>query len=143
MHTFSVILVLVVVFAGVLGVRAVSRARAVRRQGYALEPLPSQIYAEIQAIPVMQQPRAIKGYYGLGVRWQVTFESAIVLGPVSIRLMCQDRGNYPWVLCDVHKRQYPQLNTLVKHAPLWVSGQISKIEGDEFILKNARLEFDS
>ena len=98
-------------------------AQAVRRQGYVLEPRPSEIQAALQAIPLMQQPQAVKSCLGMDVRWQVTFE-------------------YPWVLCDVHKAKYPQLNNLVQHTPLWVSGHISKIYGDEFTLKNVRLEFE-
>ena len=125
-----------------LAVRAVLHAQAVRRQGYALEPCPSEIQAALQAVPLMQQPRAIKSYLGMGIRWQVTFESVIVLSPLSVRLMLLDRGSYPWVLCDVHKSKYPQLNGLVQHTPLWVSGHISKIYGDEITLKDARLEFE-
>jgi len=47
------------------------------------------------------------------------------------------------VLCDINKLHYPQLGTLVQHAPLWVSGYISKIGGGEITLKNARLEFEA
>lgn len=143
-----VLLFFAVVLIGVglllaLGIRALLRARAVRRQGYAPQPLPAELLAALQASPPMQKPRAKKAYYGMGVRWQVTFQSVIALGPVGVRLMLLDRGSYPWVLCDVNKLHYPQLGTLLQHAPLWVSGHVSKIEGDEITLKNARLEFES
>lgn len=52
-------------------------------------------------------------------------------------------GVFPRVLCDINKLHYPQLGTLVQHAPLWVSGYISKIGGGEITLKNARLEFEA
>ena len=91
----------------------------------------------------MQQPRAKKAYFGMDVRWQVMFQSVIVLGPVGVRLLLLDRGGSPRVFCDVNKFKYPQLNTLAQHAPLWVSGYISKIVGDEITLKNARLEFEA
>ena len=131
-----------IALAAALIVRSVLRAAAVKRQGYALEPRPSEIQAALQAVPLMQQPRARKAYLGMGVRWQVTFKSVIVLGPLSVRLMLLDRGSYPWVLCDVRKSKYPQLNSLTQHSPLWVSGHISKTYGDEITLKNARLEFE-
>ena len=62
---------------------------------------------------------------------------------VGIRLMLLDWGSFPWALCNINRLHCLQLSTLVQHAPLWVSGHINKIVGDEITLKNARLEFEA
>lgn len=134
---------LIILSVALFVIRAILRTRAQARQGYVLEPRPSDIQTAIQEIPVMQQSQARKSYIGLGVRWQVTFESAITLSPISVRLMLVDEQKYPWIWCDVHKRQYPQLNGMVPHTPLWVTGQISKITLNDIYLKNVRLEFET
>ena len=64
-----------------LGVRARLRTRAVRRQGCTPEPLPAELLAALQTVPLRQQPRAGKTYYGMGVRWRVAFQSVVVSGP--------------------------------------------------------------
>lgn len=105
------------------------------------EMLPSDIMAAIKQAPVMQQGRAGKAYEGAMVCWQVSFEPAFASGPFSLRLMCQDRGNYPWVNCDVRRGKYPQLSGLLPHAPLTIRGRIYKIKSDEIFLHQVTLSF--
>jgi hypothetical protein len=71
----------------------------------------------------------------------VSLEAAFPSGLTTLRVMCQDRGAYPWVVCDVRRGRYPQLRTLEKHAPLWILGQIARIQGDEITLRHVSLEF--
>ncbi len=49
---------------------------------------------------------------------------------------------FAWVLCRVRRGKYPQLNGMVQHAPLWVTGQIHSIKSEMITLKNAVMEFD-
>ena len=136
----------------VLTVGLTLAARAARRMSHALAdaaalgtapgPLPAEIVAAIGAAPVREQGRAARAYRGTPVRWRVTFESAFPSGLTTLRLMCQDRGDYPWVLCDVRKGRFPKLRGLAQHAPLWVAGRVGDIRGDEIFLRGARLEFD-
>lgn len=105
------------------------------------ELLPSDIMAAINQAPVMQQGRAGKSYERAMVCWQVSFESAFATGPFSLRLMCQDRGNFPWVNCDVRRGKYPQLSGLLPHAPLTIQGRIYKIKPDEIFLHKVTLSF--
>ena len=143
MRLFGFFTLLLLIVVALLVLRAIFRARAQRLRPYVSEPTPGEIMRALQQAPVLEQPRAQKAYRGLKVRWRVTFEAAIPLSPISLRLMCQDRGNYPWLLCDVHRLKYPQLKGLVQHTPFWVNGQVSRIHGDNIDLKNVTLDFDS
>ncbi len=105
------------------------------------ERLPSDIMSAIKQAPVMQQGRAGKAYDGATVSWQVSFESAFPSGLLTLRVMCQDRGNYPWVICDVRRGKYPQLSGLLPHAPLTIQGRIYKIKPDEIFLHKVTLSF--
>ena len=145
MHSGSAIFLVVIVIIATLIVQAALRARAQRLRPTVQEPGPNEIISAIRKAPVLEQPRAAKAYVGLNVRWHVTFESAFPTGMTTLRLMCQDRGgfSFSWVLFDVRKRKYPELNALVQHTPLWVTGQISQIKGDEIFLKHVALDFKS
>lgn len=110
--------------------------------GQASDLLPGDIRAAIQASPVVQQPRAGKSYHGMTVQWRVTFESAFASGVFTVRLMCWDRGNFPWVVCDVRRGRYPQMEGMLKHTPFWISGRITKIEGDQIFLNKVQLGFE-
>lgn len=109
------------------------------------EPLtglrPSDILAAIQKAPVMQQDRAGKTYAGATVCWRVSFESAFSSGLLTLRVMCQDQGNYPWIIFDVRRGKYPPLAGLLPHAPLVVQGRIHKIKSDEIYLHQVSLSF--
>ena len=89
----------------------------------------------------MQQGRAGKAYDGAMICWQVSFESAFPSGLFTLRLMCQDQGNYPWVICDVRRGKYPQLSGLLPHAPLTIQGRIHQIKSDEIFLRQVSLSF--
>jgi hypothetical protein len=143
MRPLGIFTLLLLVVIAALIIRAVLQARANRLRPYVLEPRPAEIMDALKQAPVLEQSRARKAYQGLKVRWYVTFESAIPLSPIGLRLMLQDRGDFPWVICDVRKQKYPELRGLVQHTPFWVSGQISQIKPDEIILKNAQLEFEA
>ena len=138
----------ILVIAGLLVLRAVVRARAGRLRPAVEEPRPPQIIADIQAAPLLEQTRAARAYVGLSVRWQVTFEEVIATG-LTLELMLQDPASlhpgvpFAWVLCSVRRGKYPQLNGMVQHAPLRVSGQIHSIKGEMIRLKNPVLEFDA
>ncbi|MGI4789187.1 MAG: hypothetical protein ACRYFS_10100 [Janthinobacterium lividum] len=139
LHGVTIFLLLIIlIIIALLVWRGVRRARPAPP----LEMLPSEIFAAIQQAPVLEQPRAGKAYIGAQVGWHMTFESAITVSPISLRLMLVDEERFPWVWCNIHKRKYPQINGLVQHSPLWVSGQISKITPDEIFLKHAQLEFE-
>ncbi len=116
--------------------------RGAAAPGAALSDLrPGDIMAAIQQAPVMQQGRAGKAYEGAAVCWQVSFESAFSTGPFSLRVMCQDQGNYPWINFDVRRGKYPPLAGLLPHAPLVVQGRIHQIKLDEIFLHQVTLSF--
>ena len=119
--------------AGVVGATA---SRAVLS-----ELRPADIYAAIKQAPVMQQGQAAKAYAGATVCWPVSFESAFSSGPFTLRVMCQDRGNFLWVICDVRRGKYPPLSGLLPHAPLTVQGRIHQIKSDEIFLRQVSLSF--
>ena len=104
--------------------------------------LPSDIITAIGQCPPVQQDRAARSYHGVDIRWRVTLESAFTSGLTTERLMCQDRGNFPWVICDVRRGKYPQLAALPPHAPFWISGRITSIQGDQIFLRGVRLSFE-
>ena len=104
--------------------------------------LPSDIMAAINQSPPVQQALAARSYRGVNVRWRVTLESAFPSGLTTVRLMCQDRGNFPWVICDVRRGKYPQLAALPPHAPFWISGRIASIQGDQIFLRGVYLSFE-
>ena len=116
--------------------------KTVRGSGPGSTLLPGEIITAIQKAPVIQQPHAARVYHGMNVRWRVTFESAFTSGLTTMRLMCQDRGNFPWVICDVRKGKYPQLAGMLKHTPFWLSGHINRIEADEIYLRGVSLSFE-
>lgn len=130
------------------GLQAAGQARRVGVRGAAAPsagPLtdlrPGDIIAAIKQAPVMQQERAGKAYRGAAVCWPVSFESAFSTGPFSLRVMCQDQGNYPWINFDVRRGKYPPLAGLLPHAPLVVQGRISHIKSDEIYLRQVSLRF--
>ncbi len=141
------------IFAGVLALtgllilRVVLRARTGRLRPVVEKPRPPQIIAAIQAAPLLEQPRAAKAYVGLKVRWHVTFEAVIPDG-LALILMLQDPASlapgtpFAWVNCTVRRGKYPELNGMVQHTPLWVTGQIQRIHSEQIYLKNVTLEFD-
>ena len=138
-------LLFILVLIAALVLQAVLRRRAYRLRPAVLHPLPSEIITAIRQAPVLEQPRAKKAYHGLKVRWPVTFESALP-GPGMLSLICREQGDLPapQLVFDVRKHKYPQLNGLREQTPLWVTGQISKIDFIEMItLKNAILEFEA
>ena len=145
MHSGSAILLVVILIIAAIVLRAALRARAQRLRPTVQEPSPNEIISAIQKAPVLEQPRAAKAYVGLKVRWPVTFESAFPSGMTTLRLMCRDPSsfNFSWIIFDVRKHKYPELNALVQHAPLWVTGQISRIKSDEISLKHVALDFMS
>ena len=138
-------LVLVIIF--VLILRAVLRAHAERLRPVAEEPRPPQIIAALQAAPRLEQRQAAKAYVGMKVRWHMIFEDVTSAG-LTLTLMLQDpaslspRMPFAWVVCDVRRGKYPQLNGMVQHTPLWVSGQIQSVRDEIIILKNPQLEFE-
>ena len=148
MHISGIaVFVSLIVIISLLVLRVVLRTRANRLRPIVEEPRPPQIIADIQAAPLLEQPRAAKAYAGLKVRWQVTFESVIPDG-LMLTLMLQDPASlrpgvpFAWVLCSVRRGKYPRLNGMVQHTPLWVTGQIKSIKGEMISLINVTLEFD-
>ena len=143
----KIFLLLCLALALLLLLRAVLRARASRLRPTVEEPRPPQIIADIQAAPLLEQARAAKAYVGLQVRWRVTFEEVIVSG-LMLELMLQDPASlrpgvpFAWVMCSVRRGKYPQLNGMVQHTRLWVTGQIKSIKSEMITLQNAVLEFD-
>jgi hypothetical protein len=138
----------VIIVVALLVLRALLRARASRLRPVVEEPRPPQIIAAIQAAPLLEQTRAAKAYVGMKVRWQVTFEEVIVSG-LMLDLMLQDPASlrpgtpFAWVLCSVRRGKYPQLNGMVQHTPLWVSGQIQSVKSEMITLKNPQIEFEN
>ncbi len=122
--------------------------QAVCLQASLMELRPPQIIAAIQAAPLLMQTRAAKAYVGMQVRWHVTLEDAIPDG-LMLMLMLQDPASlspgtpFAWVNCAVHWGKYPELNGRVQHTPLWVTGQIKKIDGEQIFLKNVTLDFNT
>ncbi len=130
-----------VLTAGTQARQAGVTGQAAPGAGALTELLPSDIMAAIKQAPVMQQGRAGKAYDGAMVCWQMSFESAFPSGLFTLRLMCQDRGDFPWVICDVRRGKYPPLSGLLPHAPLTIQGRIYKIKPDEIYLHKVTLSF--
>jgi hypothetical protein len=53
--------------------------------------------------------------------------------------MLLDRGNYPWVNCEVPIGDYPELLIASVGTNFWIAGKIKKVEGATIELEEARL----
>ena len=104
---------------------------------------PTEIMAALDAVPPLERPRAAKAYRGMPVRWRVCYDTAFSSGLTTVRLMSTEWGtSYPWLLCDLSRRRYPQLRILLKSAPLWVSGRVKEIRINDIYLEKVSLEFE-
>lgn len=111
--------------------------------GAASGPLPAEIMAALDAVPPLERPGAAKAYQGMPVRWRVCYDTAFPSGLTTLRLMSTEWGtDYPWLFCDIPRRRYPQLRSLPKSAPLWISGRVKSIRINDIYLGDVRLEFD-
>jgi hypothetical protein len=102
-------------------------------------PLPAEICAATTAAPPLHQDTRVQEYVGLQVHWLVSLHSAHRRDQGTARLMLLDRGNYPWVNCEVPIGDYPELLIASVGTNFWIAGKIKKVEGATIELEEARL----
>ena len=109
---------------------------------YRMQPYPRDILHEIDQLPVAQQGRARANYVGLKVSWHTTLEVVTPDEQNRARLMMYDRGNYPWVLCEVDFLEHPEAKIARKGHGLWVNGEIAEVWMGTITLVKADVAFD-
>ena len=102
--------------------------------GAASDLLPGDIMAAIQQSNPVQQDRAARSYHGYERPVEGHYLSGLHFGPtLTERRTCQDRGNFPWVICDVRRGKYPQLAGRCRRTPPSGSAgalRVSRATGD-------------
>ena len=76
---------------------------------------------------------------GVKIQWKTTLVTAEEIKDGLIHLMLLDRGNYPWVVCEVPKDLYPDLLLARKGTVIWVAGRIASYHSNTFVLEEPQL----
>ena len=91
-------------------------------------PIPSQIYADIEAQPPLMRAEAARAYIGAEVDWPVTFADGHETDPGQARLSFRFKPNeVRTVVGEASLSRYPQLRSMRVGEPLHVRGNIHKI----------------
>lgn len=109
---------------------------------YRTQPYPSEIFREIGQLPLAQQDQACLSYVGLKVSWRTVLEAVHVKNQNRARLMILDRGNYPWICCEVDFSEHPEAKIAKKGHGIWVKGEIAEVGASEITFVKADLTFD-
>ena len=109
---------------------------------YRMQPYPKDIFDEIGREPLAQQGPARANYIGLKVSWRTTLEIVSLDEQNRARLMMYDRGNYPWVECEVDFLEHPEAKIARRGHGLWVNGEIAEVGIGTITLVKADLAFD-
>lgn len=115
---------------------------------YSKSPLPLEIGAAIDAVPLFQQEMVAKCYVGLKVEWLLPFEHvhpySLVSTMADVYTVCLIPASTVglYVYCEqVDLSKYPQFKTLRSHSQVWVAGEISEIKPAMVYLKNCEFRF--
>jgi len=103
------------------------------------QPYPKELISEIDKLPLAQQEQARRNYIGLKVEWQATLYSVTSKEGNIARLMMLDRGNYPWIHCEVDVSNYPELKIAREGHGLWVAGEIAEVGANSIKLVNCQI----
>lgn len=109
-------------------------------EGYLLKPLPSEIKDLIESAPPLAQDSRASEYTGIKVRWNTSLSSAKLQDDGTLHLMLLDRGNYPWIYCNVSRAEYPELMITRKGTTIWIAGTIAEYRSNTFTLEEVRLK---
>ena len=105
---------------------------------YRETPSPSQITAELKALPSTERENAKRNYEGLLVKWCVVYEIADTLDKTAItHIGCYDTTvilSRAGIICPVDVNQYPRMKTLKKGSKIWLAGKIEKVMPNDVIL---------
>jgi len=103
-------------------------------------PFPTELRDSIDAAPVLHRAARAREFSGLKIQWKTALETAHEAKGGLISLMLLDRGNYPWVNCDVPKDKYPELLLARKGIVIWVAGQIANFSDNIFVVEKPELQ---
>jgi hypothetical protein len=123
--------------------------RAIRGRGPAIppfdqaifrtHPFPRELKASIDAAPLLHQSARALEFVGVKIQWKTELNNINEIKGGLIHLMLLDRGNYPWVVCDVPKDLYPDLLLARRGTVIWVAGRIANFDSNTFVLEDQQL----
>jgi len=102
------------------------------------------ILTAIYEAPLLQQADIIKHYTGLSVIWDGKLVNAEKKSDKLVRLhilIAGEKHSYVSVMVEIMRSQYPTLGLLKEDHLIRVSGIISNIQRNYFVLKDARIEY--
>jgi len=107
---------------------------------YRTRPLPSQISEQVDSAPLMYHSNRSSEFLGICVQWRTTLQNIRNIDDNHLHLMLLDRGSYPWVSCQIKSDDYPDLKLCHKGTTIWIAGEITGFENNEFTLTNPKLK---
>lgn len=116
-----------------------------KKDGYLLNPLPEEIFKDIESRPPFQRNEAEKHYEGLKVkRWAVALRFVFEPHDGKCQIHLRPRGNGKIVSCLVDIHRYPEVKIADEKTRLWISGRIKYVDSEsgEIALSDASLEFE-
>lgn len=119
-----------------------SQETAVANPEYRTQPYPSDIISDIDQLPLAQQIQASSNYVGLKVNWRTVLQSVTPNEQNRARLMMFDRGNYPWIGCEIDFSEHPEAKIAKKGHGIWVKGEIVEVRWGVIELVKADVTFD-
>jgi hypothetical protein len=102
---------------------------------------PKQIVKYLRSLPPLQTDLVANNYKGIKVRWKVNLETARPLAEGKLHLMLLNRGEYPWVICEVESKRYPELGIIKKNTLFTIQGEIESVDEGTIHLKDCQLYF--
>jgi hypothetical protein len=97
---------------------------------FKIKPFPRDIVKEVDSVPPFQVNEKERSYIGLKIQWKCTLQDIKKRNGDEILISFLDRGNYPWIYCNVSTNQYPEFKILKKGESAWVAGKIEEIRGN-------------
>jgi len=122
-------------------IRKLFRKKKTKNKSEVFNLLPDEIIKEMDKIPPLQRDKLKESYNGLRVEWKTKFLIANLSKNGNVHLMLLDRGNYPWICCDVKINDYPELKVVKEGAVIWISGEIIEVDGNKITVKPSSLRF--
>jgi hypothetical protein len=86
------------------------------------------IYAAVNAVPLLQRSSIAKRYEGISVEWETRLFSATEEDDGKVRLALDFTEGTPIVVCHVRLEEYRILGILTKGAPITVIGRIASVD---------------
>ena len=90
---------------------------------------PSEIFAEVEALPPLMRPRFAEKYLGVEVDWPVRFADAWEKDAEMLRVAFHlEVATIQAIMGEVRRSEHPQLERLHAREPLRVHGRIRRVE---------------